>query len=233
MDRIVEVLAHCGGDVVLLQEVDDGVPRSRHERQVDLLAEALGYRHHLYQPNVRLKEGRYGNAILSRFPLEDTSHLELTIPLKKRRRALVAHARVPIDHHQRTLLIINAHLGLAGFERRMQMRRILESRVIRRTRRTTPIVLGGDMNDVWATLGDRLMRPAGFQTASWRIRTFPAAYPLRPLDWIFFRGDLALRHSFATRTRLARQASDHLPLVSDLWIGLDSSPFAGTADARR
>ena len=33
-ERIVETLAHYQPDIVLLQEVDDGVPRSRHHRQV-------------------------------------------------------------------------------------------------------------------------------------------------------------------------------------------------------
>ena len=230
LDRIIEVLTHCRGDIMLLQEVDDGVPRSRHDRQVELLAEALGIDHFVYQPNVRLKRGQYGNAILSRFPVEHPVHLELTIPLKKRRRALAVHARIPVDGRTRTLVVINAHLGLAGFERAVQMRRILESPVVRRTRRQTPIVVGGDLNDVWATLGKRLLRPAGFQPTSWRIKTFPAAYPLRALDWLFLRGDIAHRHTFAARTRTARQASDHLPLVSDLWIGRESSTGGGPAD---
>ena len=40
--RIIETLARYDPDVVLLQEVDDGVPRSRRDRQVDLLGDALG-----------------------------------------------------------------------------------------------------------------------------------------------------------------------------------------------
>ena len=43
-ERVVEAIAHCQPDIVLLQEVDDGVPRSSHHRQVDLLGDALGCR---------------------------------------------------------------------------------------------------------------------------------------------------------------------------------------------
>src|SRR5262245_40282789 len=112
-DRIVETLAHYQPDVVLLQEVDDGVPRSRHHRQVDLLGDQLDLPHRAYQANVSLREGHYGNAILSRFPISDVDHLELTVPLKKRRRALAVRCRVTGDNHTRRLVIIYFHLGYA------------------------------------------------------------------------------------------------------------------------
>ena len=85
-DRIMETVRHYEPDVVLLQEVDEGTPRSHHHRQVDLLGDALEMPYRVYQPNVRLKVGQYGNAILSRHPLTDMQDLDLTIPLKKRRR---------------------------------------------------------------------------------------------------------------------------------------------------
>src|SRR4029079_605985 len=64
--RIVETIAHYQPDVALLQEVDDGVPRSHLHCQVDMLAEALALPHRGYQRNVALKIGHYGNALLSR-----------------------------------------------------------------------------------------------------------------------------------------------------------------------
>ncbi len=70
-DRIVETLAHYEPDIVFMQEVDDGVPRSRGHRQVDWFGDALGLKHRAYQANVRLRRGHYGNAILSRFPVTD------------------------------------------------------------------------------------------------------------------------------------------------------------------
>lgn len=217
-ERIIEVLAHCQPDVVLLQEVDDGVPRSHRHRQVDLLGEALALHHRAYQPNVHLKEGCYGNAILSRFPLSDVHDLELTIPFKKRRRALVAHCRVRHDEHVRTLLLFNVHLGLAGFERSIQLRRVLSSEALRHTRTDTGVVVAGDYNDVWGTLGRRMLEPAGFQPACLSRRTFPAMLPMRPLDRVYFRGALQLDHSFASHTEVARRASDHLPLVVDFHL---------------
>ncbi len=217
-ERVIETLAHYAPDIVFLQEVDENVPRSQNHRQVDLLGEALGLPHRAYQANVKVRDGHYGNAILSRFPLADVHNIDLTIPLKKRRQALVAHGHVRWEHHSRTLLLCNLHLGLAGFERTIQLRRIINHQVITRTHTHTAAIVAGDFNDVWGGQGNRLLTPAGFSLASGKIRTFPAFGPLRPLDRIYYRGDLRHVESFASRISMARSASDHLPLVSEFEI---------------
>lgn len=214
-ERIVETLQQYSPDIVFLQEVDDGVPRSRRHRQVDWIGDALGFPHRAFQGNVRLREGMYGNAILSRFPLADVHDIELTIPLKKRRRALAAHCRLRDDDHSRSVVLINCHLGLAEFERRIQLRRLLSSELLRHTHSQTAVVTAGDMNDVWGGLGRATLEPAGFRSATGPIKTFPAFLPLRALDRIYFRGRLELHHSHASRSQIARHASDHLPLMAD------------------
>ena len=215
LERVIETLCHCQPDVALLQEVDDGVPRSRHDRQVDLLAEALGLPHLAYQQNVSLTHGHYGNAVLSRYPLTAAEDVDLTIPLKKRRRALVVRCRVPVGGHARSLLVVNVHLGLSSIERQFQLRQLLQRHPLTQASRWLPIAIGGDYNDFFGNLGRRVMFPQGFASTGQRIRTFPAVLPVRSLDHIFYRGSLELRHAFASRGRLARQASDHLPLVAD------------------
>ena len=213
-ERIVETLQRYDPDIVLMQEVDDGVPRSSSDCQVELFAEALDMKHHAFQRNVKLKRGHYGNAILSRFPLADVQHLDVSIPLKKRRRALMAHCILRHAGHRRSMLVVNLHLGLSGFERQFQLRKILASDTVRHARKRTPVIIGGDYNDVWSSLG-KLMLPAGFTSATERILTYPAAFPARALDRIYYRGDILADHAFASRSAIAKQASDHLPLVVD------------------
>jgi endonuclease/exonuclease/phosphatase family metal-dependent hydrolase len=215
-ERIMETLSHCRPDIVLLQEVDDGVPRSRNHCQVDLFGDALGLAHRAFQPNVKLRRGNYGNAILSRFPLSDVEHIELKVPLKKRRRALVGRCHITgKDGHRHSLIVVNAHLGLAGFERNIQIRRILNSNLVAHTQHHTAVIIAGDMNDLWHGQGRRLFGPAGFHSATGPIRTFPAMMPLRALDRIYYRGRLRLHAAHASRTAVARRASDHLPLVAE------------------
>jgi endonuclease/exonuclease/phosphatase family metal-dependent hydrolase len=213
-ERIIETLRHYHPDIVLLQEVADGMPRSRGDRQVDVFGTALGLDHRAYQRNVKLTRGHYGNAILSRFPLVDTHHIDLTVPLKKRRQALVASCDTP-GHGGDPLLLFNCHLGLAGYERAIQLQQILASPALARAGNGAPVIVAGDYNDLWGTLGRRCMEPAGFRSACYKARTFPAIMPVRPLDCVYFRGALALRHGFPCHRQIAKEASDHLPLVVD------------------
>jgi endonuclease/exonuclease/phosphatase family metal-dependent hydrolase len=227
-ERIIDTLAHYRPDIVLMQEVDDGVPRSRRDRQAKVFSAALELPHYAFQRNVRLTMGHYGNATLSRFPLSVMDNVNLTIPLKKRRRALLTRLHVRFKGHRRTMVIANVHLGLAGFERQMQLARLLATDALRHVHRHTPLIVGGDYNDVWGTLGRRIMQPAGFATAGLKIRTFPAALPVRALDHVFYRGDLVAHHTFASRSEISRQASDHLPLVVDFEL-LEETPHDGKA----
>jgi endonuclease/exonuclease/phosphatase family metal-dependent hydrolase len=220
LGRIVETILHYQPDVALLQEVDDGVPRSRRERQSELLAEATALPHLAFQRNVRLREGHYGNAILSRWPLDEVVDVELTVPLKKRRRAIVARCRTPHDGVG-SMILVNVHLGLAGFERKLQLAKLLRHEAVMRHHAATPIVVGGDFNDVWGTLGRVAMAPAGFRLASGRSRSFPAARPLRPLDHVFVRGAVEPIAALAGHTAVARRASDHLPIVVELKLTAD------------
>lgn len=220
LERIVEVLAHYNPDVAFLQEVDNGVPRSRADCQIERLREALDYPHGVYQANVRLRQGNYGNAILSRLPLTEQQDVELTVRPKKRRRALVAHLRAESGGHSRTIVVASLHLGLADFERRIQLRRLLQHDSIVRHHASTPVVVGGDFNDIWARLGVKLMHPAGFQSATGVVRTFPARLPLRPLDAIYVRGDARVEHAYAGHTQLCREASDHLPLLAHIDVAV-------------
>jgi endonuclease/exonuclease/phosphatase family metal-dependent hydrolase len=214
--RVVEVIRKLDVDVVMLQEVDGGVPRSNHDHQVDLLGDLLGLRYRSWFPNVDVRGGgQYGNAILSRYPIIESTNLDLSIRWKKKRSALHAVLRVRHDDVDRTVHLYNMHLGLARFERRIQLERFLASEPFDRLHHDTPLIVGGDLNDVYGGLGE-LLAPAGFRGIARRPLTFPAWGPLRALDAIFVRGDLDLLQLARCDSDLARRASDHRPLVADL-----------------
>jgi endonuclease/exonuclease/phosphatase family metal-dependent hydrolase len=113
-------------------------------------------------------------------------------------------------------VLFNFHLGRAGFERANQMRRFFKSHPFAHFHARTPILIGVDFNDLWVTLGRRFLRPADFVRAGEVVHPYPAMLPARPLDGIFIRGDLISRRCFRSRMDLAREASDHLPLIADL-----------------
>lgn len=218
--RTVACLEHYQPDVVLLQEVDAGARRSNGDHQATLLAEGLGLTHYAWFPNVAVRGGgSYGNAVLSRYPLDEIRNIDLTVAPKKRRSALHVACRIRHpDGHHRTVHVFNLHLGLAQYERRIQVEHFVESHPLHGLHHDTPVVIGGDLNDVWGSLASWLA-PHGFAGVERRPRTFPAWAPLRALDGLYVRG--AVRVDTLTRgeTELARRASDHRPLIADLVIG--------------
>lgn len=228
-ERIVSVIKQLDPDVLMLQEVDAGATRSNGDRQVELLGEHLGMRYQSWFPNVDVRGGgHYGNAILSRYPLIESSNIDLSIRWKKRRSALHGVLRVRHDDVDRTVHVFNMHLGLARFERRIQLQKFLDSHPFAHLHHDTPIVVGGDLNDVYGGLGG-LLAPSGFRGPGAeppgthvkgeilrRPLTFPAWGPMRALDAIFVRGDLDFMHLSRCDSELARRASDHRPLVAEV-----------------
>jgi endonuclease/exonuclease/phosphatase family metal-dependent hydrolase len=218
-ERIQAAIRHYDPDILLLQEVDDDVRRSNRDRQVDLLGGLVGLRHRTYFPNVRVRGGGvYGNAILSRLPIQETRNIDLTVPRRKRRSVLHASFRVPLARKgkARTVHVFNLHLGLSGRERERQFRRFLDSHPFVGLHQSSPIIVAGDFNDLWGTLGKKLLEPAGFRGLARPIRTFPAYAPVRALDAVYVRGEIRIKSIFRSQLRVARHASDHLPLFAQI-----------------
>ena len=215
--RIIDCLAGYDAKILLLQEVARGIPRLGGEDQVSILSEGLGM-HAAFHPEHCFKAGYYGNLILSAYPLSQVEHIDLTIGWRKVRGAIQGHVRIPIGDHRRTVVVHNLHLGLAGSERAQQLSRFVESDSFNHLHASTPLIVAGDLNDLWGSLGQRFLAPQRLERAGTLRNTFPAALPLRPLDGIFFRGSVRLKHFEVGSTRLAKTASDHRPLIADFDI---------------
>ena len=222
LDRIAAVVAHYRPDVLALQEVDVGVPRSRGHAQHERLADALGFAHVAFAATHQLKVGHYGNAILSRVPLAKVESIDLTFPLKKTRAALHAELIVPRGPHHLRVHLFNWHLGLAGVERRWQVTRLLSRRRVQRLGSTSRVVIAGDTNDWAGALPGGQLGREGFTcvtgTGRRALKTFPAWAPVGALDRVFVRGPIDATHVARPRTELARVASDHRPLLIDLQL---------------
>jgi endonuclease/exonuclease/phosphatase family metal-dependent hydrolase len=221
LPRVARVLSELSPDIAFLQEVTENMPLNHGEHQAARLAEALGMRHMAFRMEHRFAIGGYGNLILSRWPLSRIHHVNLTIGKRKQRGALQARARVRVGAHSRSIALINMHLGLATSERAAQLERFLQSSPFSGLHGRTPIVVGGDLNDVWGSLGPRYLAPQGLARVGRLSNTFPAMMPLRPLDGLFVRGDIHAEHARVPLTNLTRRASDHLPIVADFRLPME------------
>jgi len=213
LQRIIDVVAEQRPDVICLQEVDRGVRRSRFQDQVRVLAEAWGAVDHAFQLNHRVGSGGYGNLVLSKFPLSAAHSVNLRMGWRKSRAALVAVVDAPAGR----IAIVNHHLGLAEHERHWQMETLLSAPAFIAAAQG-PTVLIGDFNDWRDTLHRGALARAGFVQATTPVRSFrsfPAYMPAGALDKAFVRG-VVVAAAHVVREKLARDASDHLPLVVDL-----------------
>jgi endonuclease/exonuclease/phosphatase family metal-dependent hydrolase len=214
IQRVIDVIRAEAPDIVCLQEVDRGVARSRYDDQPRVLASALGFPHALYQLNVRLRRGGYGNLILTRFPIRESHQISLRLRTKKPRGAQLA----TLDADGRPLHLVHWHLGLAEAERHWQMNHLLGHRCFRGAHHL-PTVMIGDSNDWRNTLASGDLGREGFSLVTSppsRFRSFPSYLAVGSLDKAFVRGGVRAVHARVANTRLARRASDHLPLVVDL-----------------
>jgi len=216
LERIVRVIEEAQPDLVCLQEVDRGLRRSAHDDQPTLLARAFGAAGALFQPNVRLGQGDYGNLLLSRWPLRDTRLVSLRMAWHWPRGAQLAVVETP----EGPLHLVNWHLGLAEHERRWQVRHLLGHAHFHEAA-SLPTLLIGDSNDWRNKLAHRHFTHQGFHHVTApreHFRTFPAYYPVVSLDKAFARGPIRVTHAHVVHTHLTKYASDHLPLVIDFHL---------------
>jgi len=222
-ERIAKILAHHDADIVLLQEVDVGVPRSRKLNLARELAEMLSYPHYAVGLNVKLKTGMYGNATLSRYPIKYERNIDLTIGNRKARGCLYTELKVPESNGNFVgLPVFNLHLGLSFKERPQQIGRLVHSDEFIKLNDESPCLIAGDFNDWWSRLapifteildfGCATNKSGGYQDA---IYTFPSFSPANGLDKIFHRGNLRLLDCKCCRLGIARIASDHLPVIAN------------------
>ncbi len=216
LERILDVITAEEPDLVCLQEVDYNVRRSRYHDQPALIVDHLEVAAHLYQLNVPHQDGGYGNLVLARWPFHRHHHVSLRLQGRKPRGAQL----VVVDTPHGPLHLVNWHLGLAERERRWQVNHLLRHHLFLESAHL-PTVIAGDYNDWRNSLGKHTFAEHDFVQATApakHFRSFPAFLALAALDKCYYRGDLLIQETRIVRTRLARRASDHLPLVVDFTL---------------
>jgi endonuclease/exonuclease/phosphatase family metal-dependent hydrolase len=216
LERIIRVIEEENPDLICLQEVDRHVARTRHDDQPKRLADAFKATAHLYQLNVRLKGGGYGNLVLSRWPFQSHHQISLRRKRRKPRGAQMAVIATP----EGPMHLVHWHLGLAERERHWQARHLLEHALFREAA-DLPTMIVGDFNDWLNTLARGPFSKHGFVQVTSprsRFRSFPSYMPIVSLDKTFVRGPMQIRHARIVHSKLARDASDHLPLVVDFHL---------------
>jgi endonuclease/exonuclease/phosphatase family metal-dependent hydrolase len=214
-ERVAEVIEETGADVAGLQEVGAlGGPGELLDPAGTLarltgLTQAFGL--------TELRGGfPYGNAILSRHPIAATRSYDLSVPGREKRGCL----RADVDLGSSALHVFNCHLGLDRRERRRQAAQLLSADILRDAALAYPLVLVGDFN-AWSSRQAvprwirRQLADAAVAAGTARA-TFPSVFPLVRLDRAYVGPAVRVLACTVHDTRLARLASDHLPVVVEI-----------------
>ncbi len=163
-----------------------------------------------YRSNAITRHGEHGNALLSRWPLGDIGHHDVSDHRFEQRGLL----HVPVVWQGATVHAVVAHLGLIHASRVRQIQRLAEY-IEEEVPRDAPLIVAGDFND-WGERLDAPMAAIGLSRAlGARARpTFPSRVPVFALDRIYTRS-LACRFTFVPRGGAWARMSDHLPLVAE------------------
>jgi endonuclease/exonuclease/phosphatase family metal-dependent hydrolase len=217
-------VASLDADLICLQEVHlyshrearrfdhvtKGWPK---EGQADFLA-PVGYSS-AYRTNAVTSHGEHGNALLSRWPLGEIGHQDVSDHRFEQRGLL----HVPVMWHDKPVHAVVVHLGLIHSSRMRQVERLAQ--FIAAEIPTDEVVLvAGDFND-WNEKLDQPMRDIGLTRAispiggAARRLTFPSRVPVFAIDRVYTRG-LRCVSTMVPRGISWARMSDHLPLVVEL-----------------
>jgi len=144
--RAIEVV---GADVVALQEVDDRTQRSGHVDQTAWLREHLGFVAGVFGDATPWPGGgRYGVAILSRWPIVEHAVERLWVPEPGAAPESETEPRVALATRlsvgEGTVCVVTLHLGLSAAQRRRQTVQVVDFATS--FRRGAPMLVAGDFN---------------------------------------------------------------------------------------
>ena len=154
-------------------------------------------------------KGWYGNAILSRLPVEDVRQWRFADHSREPRGAIAILVR---DPRGASWQIVNTHLDLRSRYRQRQAKSLRRLLVPMRSGNRA---LLGDLNE-WRPWGPTLARLSQLGAVPRAPGTFPSWWPVFPLDRMVLKGCRPQSSLRRHLTRLSRRASDHLPIVADL-----------------
>jgi endonuclease/exonuclease/phosphatase family metal-dependent hydrolase len=208
--RISAVIGELQADVIGLQEVDWHHDHDDVTSQFEYLAHLSGYRA-IPDPILRDHRGHYGNLLLTRLTVLEVRRMDLSEPNREPRGAI----DVDLEVGGKALRIIVTHLGLGTRERRRQATRLCEAMS---RRPGQPTLLLGDFNE-WIP-GNPTLRPLLRLCGATAIpATYPSFRPVLALDRILSCGVPRVRRVKPHTSLLARDASDHLPLLAEVEAG--------------
>jgi endonuclease/exonuclease/phosphatase family metal-dependent hydrolase len=216
-----ELIKSAEADIVFLQEVvgqnEQYKKKGLIDSQFEYLADSV-WPHFSYAKNALYDHGHHGNLILSRFPIESWENINLSTNSFEQRGLLVCKLRLPQDKY---IYACCVHLDLTH-KGRLQQYEMIKNKIRLLEGANLPLVIAGDFND-WNKKSTEVFENEMAMTEVHKFlhgkfaRTFPAGFPLLPLDRVYIK-NLTATASYIFPPPKKNHFSDHLPLFCEVEI---------------
>lgn len=231
LERIAGIVREHSPDIVAFQEIDQSSHWNKHIDLLKHIQEETGYEyseHGIHNTRFGRKALCYGNAFLSKHPITDC----VATPFGEKRVGEKGFMEAKIKIGPTSIDLINLHLDFRSRRNRIaQIESILEriSILTSSAANQLPPVICGDFNTGSKRFSDavrqfliRAANDAHYTYHPQNMRTFPAHFPSRGLDFILVPKPYEVQNANVIKSF----ASDHLPVLVDLELPIGSATRA-------
>ncbi len=216
LSKVSAAISDLGLDICGLNEVRNQENVEGLCNQAKVIAENLGY-YYVFGRAIDNRGGEYGNALISKYPINDVEFIPISVPEKLRvghnyyeDRVIIA-AKISVDGELLTVLV--THFGLNDDEKDKGVEAILEYK----SKCRSPVIFMGDLNikpdsAYYAELNSVFNDTA--ESASGNLCTYPSTCPKYKIDYIFCNDKCNVTHAFVPELCV----SDHRPYVADITV---------------
>ncbi len=226
LERIARVITSVKPDLVALQEVDQRGARTDEVDQPAELARLTGL-HVVFGGNIDLEGGKYGNAVLSRYPI--ARHENHALPrFDDGEQRGVLDVEIEVPGVRESLPLLATHLDHRRDDRERRASAEAINQLVFGSARSS--ILAGDLN---ATPDSDVLRTIDsvWSRSQANLPTIPVAEPSRQIDYVLFR-PAGRWQVVETRVLDEAVASDHRPLLAVLSRAQTAPSHAAPATPR-
>ncbi|MEX2172242.1 MAG: endonuclease/exonuclease/phosphatase family protein [Pirellulales bacterium] len=212
LDRIAAVIREAEPDVVALQEVDRRARRTGSVDQPAELGRLTGMRA-IFERNIPLEGGEYGNAVLTRLPVISHKNHPLPSHYDGEQRGVLA-VELELAENGPRCVFLATHLDYRPDDAERRASAAMINKLVA-TQAEMPALLTGDLNARPDTPVLKDFSAEWTRANKELLPTFPSRQPVRQIDYVLYRPANRWR-VIETRVIDESLASDHRPLLAVL-----------------
>lgn len=211
IDTIIGVIAKQNPDIVALQEVDVYTTRSgSNVHQAKVIADRLGM-YYFFAPAIDYQGGKYGVAILSKYPMSENNLLQLPRPDVSGEKRVIARSKITLPDGT-AIRFGCTHFDLKTDNKKAQVDKVNELALAE----TLPFIIAGDLNATETSAVINTLDNTYTRSCYGCAPTSPARSPNNTIDWIAYHDPVKILSVASHKVVNETYASDHRPIVAGI-----------------